>query len=860
MRYKRNYVGVAILASLMAGCGGEEQSSSSEVTPPEQPVSLNLKDASLVYPPSAERHEVNLNHYVTTSNNSPFKLTRVEALSSDAACQVVGQTDTQFYVAGDTKKACDYRYFAESANGKSVVSQSLSNTSNSALVRLATTEQSSEAELPPLTNATLKNTPVSVDLKAQFDAIGLDTSNWVLSQEVTLPYNHNALVDVDVANQTLTYTPESDFTGIDRILFSFTDAEQNPRLGHVDVAVSVEGNQGLIIEEDIIYPTSVTYGETVEIDVSPYVTSPDGDDYQLVYLQSFDAEVTPTNSSDLYNKSLTFSSKKFGSNGVTFAVSDHKGSYAVGGMQIEVEGNTPWGDIFNDGMRFLAPLTTIQADIEGVDYDSGQADSDYPSLEMALMTPTQFESYCASKGADVATLSQWKALVADVDIKGDHQWPVQYGFAVNDNGTYHLAMSDGTSEPLNDAAAKPMCVQSSYLVVVHNESDLSAIADGADVAKVAVRVTFNGEYVENELVSASKSQGSSADLVSDSVMTDSQGMAVFELTNLKAEALTLTMEYGGKQAEAEVKFNGDVETAVLDLKASVNNQSYSGTNEVMASLSDAFDNPLSGYEVSFSAPGNDNVDVQSQGSTNTYGEQAATVTWVGTPPSGDTTVDITAEWSQGGTPLSDITSVTFKKNEDSTLGICGGQVDDTDPESAIGYCLKVREIIDPSDNKLKRFTSTPSIAVMDALGYHLHDSGTNAGQSYASTYKESGSSGPSGGEFARFRQDGDGTAGGTQHQRYCQNLADIGFAGRTDWQRPTKDELVSLYGESGNMWTEFGWPAYYSYWSETPSGGVHYYVRLYDGNVGSYYPSYTLYGSCVSTKQPEPTIGICGGQ
>ncbi|WP_273977988.1 hypothetical protein, partial [Vibrio parahaemolyticus] len=190
-------------------------------------------------------------------------------------------------------------------------------------------------------------------------------------------------------------------------------------------------------------------------------------------------------------------------------------------------GNTPWGDIFNDGMRFLAPLTTIQADIEGVDYDSGQADSDYPSLEMALMTPTQFESYCASKGADVATLSQWKALVADVDIKGDHQWPVQYGFAVNDNGTYHLAMSDGTSEPLNDAAAKPMCVQSSYLVVVHNESDLSAIADGADVAKVAVRVTFNGEYVENELVSASKSQGSSADLVSDSVMTDSQGMAVF---------------------------------------------------------------------------------------------------------------------------------------------------------------------------------------------------------------------------------------------------------------------------------------------------------------------------------------------
>ncbi|WP_348224494.1 DUF1566 domain-containing protein, partial [Vibrio parahaemolyticus] len=366
--------------------------------------------------------------------------------------------------------------------------------------------------------------------------------------------------------------------------------------------------------------------------------------------------------------------------------------------------------------------------------------------------------------------------------------------------------------------------------------------------------------MENELVSASKSQGSSADLVSDSVMTDSQGVAVFELTNLKAEALTLTMEYGGKQAEAEVKFNGDVETAVLDLKASVNNQSYSGTNEVTASLYDAFDNPLSGYEVSFSAPGNDNVDVQSQGSTNTYGEQAATVTWVGTPPSGDTTVDITAEWSQGGTPLSDITSVTFKSHDGSMLGICGGQVDDTDPENAKGQCLKVREIIDPNDNKLKRFTSTPSIAVMLGLGYHPDDSASNTGQSYANTYIETGSSGPSGGEFARFRQDGDGTAGGTQHQRYCQNLADIGFAGRSDWRRPTKDELESLYGESGHMWTEFGWPAYDVYWSETPNGGLHYGVRLRTGHVGSYIPSYAYYGSCVSTKQPEPTIGICGGQ
>ncbi|MDF4745861.1 DUF1566 domain-containing protein, partial [Vibrio parahaemolyticus] len=219
----------------------------------------------------------------------------------------------------------------------------------------------------------------------------------------------------------------------------------------------------------------------------------------------------------------------------------------------------------------------------------------------------------------------------------------------------------------------------------------------------------------------------------------------------------------------------------------------------------------------------------------------AKVTWVGTIPSNDTTVNITAEFNLEGSPLSvsETTSVTFKM-----IGICGGQVNDTNKENAKGNCLKVREIIDPNDNKLKRFTSTPSKAVMDALGYHLDNSATNAGQSYARNFKETDSYGPSGGEFAGFRQDG--TAGGTQHHRYCQNLADMDFAGRSDWRRPSKYELESLYRESGNMWTEFGWPATYGYWTETRDGVRYFHARLYSGFVGSGNPGNAGYGSCVS--------------
>jgi hypothetical protein len=48
------------------------------------------------------------------------------------------------------------------------------------------------------------------------------------------------------------------------------------------------------------------------------------------------------------------------------------------------------------------------------------------------------------------------------------------------------------------------------------------------------------------------------------------------------------------------------------------------------------------------------------------------------------------------------------------------------------------------------------------------------------------------------------------------------------------------------MFTARGWPTDYYYWSATPDGPGYYYVSLNDGYVHSYYPSDTLYASCVS--------------
>ncbi|MDW1848686.1 hypothetical protein R7E49_23120, partial [Vibrio sp. Vb2110] len=65
MSIKRNVPALVVLTSLLAACGGEEQTSETNFPTPEQPAVLSLKDANLVYTPSAEHHEVNLSQYVT---------------------------------------------------------------------------------------------------------------------------------------------------------------------------------------------------------------------------------------------------------------------------------------------------------------------------------------------------------------------------------------------------------------------------------------------------------------------------------------------------------------------------------------------------------------------------------------------------------------------------------------------------------------------------------------------------------------------------------------------------------------------------------------------------------------------------
>ena len=86
-----------------------------------------------------------------------------------------------------------------------------------------------------------------------------------------------------------------------------------------------------------------------------------------------------------------------------------------------------------------------------------------------------------------------------------------------------------------------------------------------------------------------------------------------------------------------------------------------------------------------------------------------------------------------------------------------GGVNNANLKNAVTSCLKIREVVDPNDKQTKWFASSPSVTLMQWLGYTIDDSDTNSGDTYAGTYAEDGTDGPAG-EFARFRQDGKGVS------------------------------------------------------------------------------------------------------
>ncbi|NOH36269.1 Ig-like domain-containing protein [Vibrio chagasii] len=850
------------------GCGGEgnEGSAGSRVSVSPNTQSATLSAQNVTYSTGyAELFEVDLSSKVFSSTGGGFALSEVEVLSNDNSCQVESMTETGFVIQASDTKVCDYRYHVTprtlSPMGRvaeapmAMSNNSSGEDSNSAIARIAVSSDPSSTELVPVSATTLINEDLSVSLKSELDKVGFTLGDEFVLTELTLPYARSSSVKInDTDDQVLEYTPPQGFTGIDRVLYTFEDSGNSLVLmGVLDIAVGYEANQGFTINDTIKYPDAVNVFTEIEIDISEFVTSDDGDDYQLVYVNTFNAEAASKDPLNTGNKKIVFQASKPGYHYISFAVSDHNGVYDMGLIRVEVvdpNQSAKWGDIPYLADVFTAPVSTADAASKGLVYYTKLSDTGYsPAIDMAgVRYPTAVE-YCQKSGASLPTVEELSQMATNINVQTLHNWPAEYAYLAYDD-----VAEDGKWVDLSDSgsvqtgALSPTgyyyatCIKQG-LIQVQPDSSTEVVANGTDVGTVSVELRLDDEVRPDTQISASVS-GSDATLDPETQTTDSQGIAEFTLTSTKAETVTVTFDVGGVTQTHEVTFIGDEKTAGVTSEVTINNAQYTSIegNQVTATLQDANGNPVEGYSVDIEVSDGVHPETletvtpileQQSTETDAQGKQKVRVKWDSQyeMPITNMTFDVTSSYTTTTDIFSQSTSqVTFNGY------LCGGAVGDDDKENAAGACIKMVELNYGDDTYL--FTGTPSVSFLDSIEF----------TDYRGTRTEDGINGPTG-EFALLSV--------SEANGLCMAYNDIGLYGKDNWRRapigsnhsPGKIGLKDLYDHYQNMFIAKGWATTNSHVSSTPNDYDFYYVMwLFTGEVYGGYgnTSHQGYASCVS--------------
>lgn len=195
------------------------------------------------------------------------------------------------------------------------------------------------------------------------------------------------------------------------------------------------------------------------------------------------------------------------------------------------------------------------------------------------------------------------------------------------------------------------------------------------------------------------------------------------------------------------------------------------------------------------------------------------------------------------------------------LKMCGS-LNDTDRNNTKGDCLKVIEGL-TGDANGKYFSSSPSLEFLKQLNYIVDNTQDNVGRSYAKSVQGLGNHAPIAGLYARFRQDGAGENDGVggQYDRYCKGLAELAYASRVNWRRATATEVAALVQDYGELYTAFGFPTLYAFWTSskiapginTQSAGTSEFLYAtgfgYSSSIQTYHKRMALMAICVSEIQ-----------
>ncbi|CAH1536850.1 hypothetical protein THZG08_580012 [Vibrio owensii] len=651
-----------MLVLLLSGCNGGNDNSGGGDDPDTPSVSLSAENA--VFPTlTHQQNQVYLTDkiQVHSSDSSVVEqdnyVSNVAPFESRQECEQIEANSDGFTInTGDFVGVCAYTYVAGSYAYPNLTSKAFS------LVVSQKQVNGPVARFNPISKTTLVDLPISIDLSVELK--DLVPAGYNLSEDVILIGTGST--KVDMANQTITYTPDVDSeAGFVRLIYSY-DNGASVIIGEITITVSDSANSAPNAP-NIDYSThgkpKINVGEEVNIDLAPYVSDPDGDAIQLIDVNSWDADVTPANPGDMGNLSFTFSSTLVGPHIVSYVLSDHFGGYASGLVRVEVHDpaeEPPWGNIKTQGKLFWGPMSKSQADAKGVQFTGTHYEKNATVITSVI---SKAEDQCKPLGRlptseEVNHLFELQA--GDV---GHYNWPIEIGYFAKDGDQVKVVdINNGKVTEANADGQYVTCVTEGEFVVDTSSSDLNAIANGADKAKVVAKVSAGGVPVPNVSVSA-QVQGE-ATLENSEAETDANGLAAFSLVSAVAGKVNvgLSIQNVVGSPSADVQFEPDETTAELSLHTEVDwQEADGGIDKISAMVVDSNNNPIPNIPVKFSSSEDNIVIKPSSTSTGTDGKMDAEVTWTGPVPDEDVNIAVEGTYTTSqGTPLADSTNVNFK--------------------------------------------------------------------------------------------------------------------------------------------------------------------------------------------------------
>ncbi len=802
-----------LLAGMLSACGGGDEGDSNSPTPlPPSPVgSVSVMDGfGAVRPDTATR--VDLSAFV---RGQGAVLTAME--STQAGCYASGLSGLTAEVTIDKGGLCQYTYTASNSASSAKASLNMLASSKASPV------------LPPLSQAVvLGGGDVTYDLPA---LLGGDWPSGYSLDPTSLQVQGGSVQgSASASGNSIIYTPPTT-PDWNRIVFILKDPARpnEDALGTLYVTVSDAVNQAPVIgtpkyDYKAQTGTTVVAAEDAELDLGSLVnlniSDPEGQDWQLVEVQSYSASVTPVDPISVTNKRFTFSAGTLGTHIVSYIVGDHEGGFTMGMLNITVgpkERVKDWADITIGDLTFFAPplyseVASKSVTAEGVWDAYVNLNDTPPGNTIAGVTGLGASAYCNGKRlatkANLDTLRTTTAVVAERT-----KYPVLRNYLVPDaSGVGYLTynLRSGATETYT-----PGTTPNQYVICVKYADDgkmsytafpntplkgytNTAISDGVTWWQLG-QVVSDGGVARLELT-ASTNTGSGT--LSDANFRLSPAGCVGTCT---LEANAGAQEYGSASLSLTNASDSNNTLAVgpvtfwqnaklTALRAGVNNSAADGVskNTVIATLRDKDGNPVLGTEVklTYSSSGPDvifNPPLQAGGTSLTTDSNGEVTLALTTTTVGDVSVNI--DPVVGGFPGGNAVAAT------STFVSVGCN---------------------------RRLVTVGSLTYICPLTKVQADAN---GISYSGYWSENG--------FLYILNPFNSA------NAFCTSLG-------SGYRLPTRDELRTLHATHGNMKSYAGWPTDHGYWSSTEvSPGNHFAFSLGVGGGAVQPDNEEFYVTCV---------------